>query len=106
MYEMFRRYTNVAGVTLNAFYVLVFYFFTHKRVTFLIQFLTFLQHLSYLQTIMSRQIFFMLTTITGVAVYIRSFEQIDAEVAKNHLGLICTVISLSCCASPLIALVS
>jgi len=54
---------------------------------------------------MSRQVLGVLVGVTCVAIYIRSFSVSDAEIARNHLGLICTVVSLSVCASPLVALV-
>ncbi len=53
---------------------------------------------------MSRQIFLTLITIVTIVYYIRSLAEL--QIAKNQLGLICTVVSLCSCASPLVALVS
>jgi len=79
-------YTNVAGIALNAFYVLVFYTYTTKKL------------------LMSRQVLFILTLITTVTLYIYSFGAEEQLMARNRLGLICTVISLFSIASPLVTL--
>ncbi|CAG7836671.1 unnamed protein product [Allacma fusca] len=77
-------YTNIVGVTLNFLYVAVFLLYSSKR------------------TGLVRQSFCAFAFLAFVVYYIESLPEPADQ--KNNLGLLCVVVSLLCCASPLIAL--
>jgi len=78
-------YTNAVGICLNAFYVGVFLTYSSHKVR------------------LSRQIFFAVIVLASVFLYLKNLTN-QSLTGKNELGLVCTVVSLASCASPLVAL--
>ena len=55
---------------------------------------------------MTRKILAVVLGVTFVVLYLSSFPELEQALAKERLGLICTLVSICSCASPLVALVS
>ena len=77
--------TNSIGALLNFFYLILFYYFTSRKNHFM------------------RTIFIDMTFIFSVLYYVK-YRQIDINLAANHLGKVCAMLSVLAYGAPLASL--
>ncbi|VDI66582.1 sugar transporter SWEET1-like [Mytilus galloprovincialis] len=77
--------TNTFGVLLNFVYLMLFYYFTSKKIHFI------------------RTIFINMTFIFSVLYYVK-YQQIEIKQAASHLGKVCALLSILAYGAPLASL--